>query len=119
MMPFTTPAVAPPRAVGMSSFAIQDGAGGALTVSVAVPDLPPPVAVMVVVPAATPVAMPALVIVAAAVLDDCQENVVATSVCPCAFLAVAVNVCVAPTVTLGLEGDRVTVATLVLSTPGS
>jgi len=66
----------------MSVFVVHDGAGAAFTVSVAVPDLPPPVAVIVVVPAATPVATPALVIVAVAVLDDCHENVVAVRVLP-------------------------------------
>jgi hypothetical protein len=73
---------------------------------------------MVVVPAATPVATPPIVIVAYAVLDDCHENVVPASVLPSEFLAVAVNVCVAATLMLGEVGETVTVATVVLSTPG-
>jgi hypothetical protein len=102
----------------MSSFAVHDGVTGALTVSVVVPVFPPPVAVIVVVPAARPVATPAPDIVAVEVLDDCQVNVVDARVLPCAFFAVATNVCVAPTVMVGLDGVTVTLATLVLSTTG-
>ncbi len=44
----------------------------AVTVKAAVPWWPEKVAVIVLMPAATPVARPVVLIVAAAVLDDCQ-----------------------------------------------
>ena len=48
---------------------------GFVTVRLAVPDTLPEVAVMFTAPGATPVARPAAVIVAAALLDDCQVAV--------------------------------------------
>jgi hypothetical protein len=76
--------------------------------------------VIVVVPAATPVATPPLdVMVAVDVLDELQLNVAEDNAVPSAFLAVAVNVCVAPTVIVSVLGETVTVATVTSSPPGS
>ena len=56
--------------------AIEDSVTAAVTVRVAVPDLPLKAAVMVAVPAATAVARPLLVIVALVVLDEVQVTCV-------------------------------------------
>src|SRR6266568_890698 len=81
----------------------------AVTVSVVLPETPPKVAVIVVVPAATDVARPcdppALLIVATAVLDELQVTWVVRS---CVVLSlkvpVAVNCCVVPFAMLGFVG---------------
>jgi hypothetical protein len=58
------------------------------------------------------------VIVAVLVADDVQVNVAEVSVLPWRLVAVAVKVCVAPTLMLGALGDTTTAATLVLSMAG-
>ncbi len=68
----------------------------AVTVSVAAPDILPDVALMVVVPAATPEAKPlepaALLIVATAVVDELQvTDAVSTCVVPSEYVPVAAN----------------------------
>src|SRR5712692_11651405 len=81
----------------------------AVTVSVVLPETPPKVAVIVVVPAATDVARPfdplALLIVATPGLDELQVTWVVRS---CFVLSlkipVAVNCCVSPSGRLGLAG---------------
>src|SRR5260370_20111173 len=78
----------------------------AVTVSVVLPETPPKVAVIVVVPAATDVAKPceppALLIVATAVLDELQvTSVVRPCVVKSVYVPVAVKCCVVPFVTVG------------------
>lgn len=73
---------------------------GPVTVIGDLPDAPLSEAVMEVEPAATPVARPVASIVATAVLAEVQVAVAVTSaVEPSGFFSVAVNCCVAPTVT--------------------
>lgn len=73
---------------------------GTVTVIGDLPDAPFSEAVMEVEPAATPVARPAELIVATAVLAEAQVAVAVTSaVVPSGFFTVAVNCCVAPTMT--------------------
>src|SRR5262249_49597519 len=82
-----------------------------VTVSVVDPEMPPEVAVIVDVPAETPVARPcepaALLMVATPVIDELQvEVVVIFCVLPSLKCPVAVNCCVAPTAMLTV-GDTV------------
>src|SRR5207247_9688111 len=96
-------------------------------VSVVLPETPPKVAVIVVVPAATDVARPcdppALLIVATAVLDELQATWVVRS---CVVLSlkvpVAVNCCFVPFAMLGFVGvtaivDRVAAVTVSVVLP--
>src|SRR5579859_7619029 len=77
----------------------------AVTVSVAVPVTPLTVAVIGVVPAATPVARPAALTVATVGFALAQIAVaVMLAVVPSLYVAVAVNCCVAPTWTLAVTG---------------
>jgi len=70
---------------------------GAVTVRLVEPPIPPEVAWIVVLPAATPVAKPALVIVATAVFDEVQvTELVRFAVLPSLKTPVAVNCCVKP-----------------------
>ena len=74
-------------------------------VRVAVPGWPLKAAVMVAVPAATPVARPLLTIVAVAVLDELQVTCVVISwVVDSEYVPVAVNCWVAPTTILTVAG---------------
>jgi hypothetical protein len=87
----------------------QTPAGGGVTVSVAVPDTLPEVAVMVLEPTAAAVAFPlvpdVLLIVATAVFDELQvTDVVRTCVVLFEYVPVAVNCCVVPLAMLGLDG---------------
>ena len=85
--------------------------GPAVTVSVAVPDIPSLVAVIVVLPTPEPVATPDADTVATAVLLDVQVTVRPVSVVPFASFNVAVNVDVEPLATVAVVGATVTVAT--------
>ena len=77
----------------------------AVTVRVAVPDIPPKAAVMVVVPAATAVAMPLLLIVATPVLDEFQVTcAVISRLVPSEYVQVAVSCWVLPTTLLAVAG---------------
>jgi hypothetical protein len=85
--------------------AIEDNVTAAVTVRVAVPDLPLKAAVMVAVPAALAVARPLLTIVATVVLDEDQVTwVVISRVDESEYVPVAVNCWVVPTALLGLAG---------------
>jgi len=78
-----------------------------VTVKVVDPLIEPEVAVMVVDAAATPVASPLLVMVAAAGFDELQvAELVRLLVVPLEYVPVAVNCCMPPTGTDGLEGVR-------------
>lgn len=85
--------------------------GGAFTVTLAVPDLPELVAVMVAEPAATPVTTPLELTVAVAELLVDQVIVWPVITLPFWSFTVAAKVTVAPTVTEGLDGLTVTVVT--------
>src|SRR5437773_5282149 len=99
----------------------------AVTVSVVLPETPPSVAVIVVVPAATDVARPcdppALLIVATAVLDELQVTwLVRSCVVQSLKVPVAVNCCVVPFAMLGSVGvtsivDRVAAVTVSVVLP--
>jgi hypothetical protein len=86
-------------------FVTNAGADTVVTVSVVVPEMLPDVAIMVDVPAATPVASPVFDIVALLAFDELH---VAEPVIFCVVLSeyvpVAVNCCVALVVMLGLAG---------------
>src|SRR5262245_11359370 len=77
------------------------GGGGAGTVIVALPILPPADALIVAVPAAMPVTSPDVETATTALFDELQLNVVAE---PGGF-AVAVSCTVDPTSTVALEGE--------------
>ena len=80
----------------------------AVTLRVAVPDLPLKVAVMVAEPAALAVAKPLLTIVAVVVLDELQVTwVVIGELEPSEYVPVAVNCWVAPTIMLAVAGATV------------
>ena len=95
--------------------------GTGLTVSVAVPDFPSLVAVIVVVPTPTAVARPDEFTVAAAGLLDVQANVRPVTVFPCASLAVAVNCFVCVTRIVAVAGataiDAIGVNTVIADVP--
>jgi hypothetical protein len=79
-----------------------------VTVKVVDPLIEPEVAVRVVDPAATPVASPLVVMVAAAGFDELQvAELVRLPVVPFEYVPVAVNCCMPPTGTDGLEGVTV------------
>ena len=81
---------------------------GAVTVSPVEPLIPPEVAWIVVLPAATPVANPPLVIVAAAVFVEVQvAALVRFKVLVSLYVPVAVNCCVAPLAIEALAGVTV------------
>lgn len=89
---------------------VMDTSTGAMTVKVVLPDVPPKVAVIVVLPAPTEVASPcvpaALLIVATAVAeDDHVERPVRSSVEPSEYMPVAVNACVLPVTIEGAMGE--------------
>ena len=78
-----------------------------VTVRVAVPDLPPKAAVMVVEPALTPVARPLMLTVATPVLDELQVACVVISwLVPSDNTPRAENCLVAPLGMLGSEGVK-------------
>lgn len=87
------------------------GGGGVGTVTVAVPDFPSLVAVMLAVPAATPVTTPDVVTVAMCVSDDDHATTRPESALPFASSVAAVNVADAPIATWELAGVTTTVAT--------
>ena len=77
----------------------------AVTVSAAVPFTPLKAAVTMVDPATTPDAIPAALIVAAAVLELVHAAVDVTfAVEPSVYVAIAVNCCVAPAAMLAVAG---------------
>lgn len=96
---------------------VEDGAtvteptGTFATMIVPVPDFPSLVAVIVVVPADTPVTTPVVEIVAIAVELELHVTERPVSVLPTASLVMAVNVCVPATITFAESGLTVTVAT--------
>lgn len=80
------------------------GAVGAFTTTVDVPALPPLVAVIVAVPPATPVTMPAVVTVATLALDVPHVIVRPVSTLPAESLSVALNCTFAPTASVSFLG---------------
>jgi len=88
------------------------GGGACVTVSDAVPDFPAHVAVIVAVPADTPLATPFAFTVATerALLDHVTLWPVITE--PWASFTVAVRATVAPVCTVGVAGETLTVATV-------
>jgi hypothetical protein len=103
--------------------AIEDRVAAAVTVKVAVPDLPLKVAVMVAVPAALAVARPLLATVAVAVLDELQVTcVVIVWVVESEYVPVAVNCWVVPATLVAVAGvtaieDRVAAVTVRAAVP--
>ena len=94
---------------GVTAIEASVGGGGttAVTVRAAVPLTPLREAVIVAVPAATPVARPAAFTVAVATLELVQVAVDVTFAVELSlYVAVAVNCCVAPAERLGAEGVR-------------
>ena len=85
--------------------------GTGLTVSVAVPDLPSLVAVIVAVPTVFAVASPVASTVATLVLLEPHVTSLPVSVFPCASFVVAVNCLVCVTRTVAVGGATVTDAT--------
>jgi hypothetical protein len=85
--------------------------GPGVTVTVAVPLLPPALAVMVAGPARAPVTTPELDTVATPVLLEVHVTVYPSTLCHLASFTVAVNVVVDPDATLLVAGDTVIVAT--------
>jgi hypothetical protein len=90
--------------------------GPGVTFKVPLPDCPSLVAVMLAEPTTNPVATPAAVTVATAVLLDAQVTVRPVSKVPFASLRVAVKFEVDPLWTLALAGETVTVATGAMET---
>lgn len=84
---------------------------GVATVTVALPDCPSLVAVIVAVPADTPVTTPALVTVATAVWLLDQDTTLPLNALPAASLVTAVSCVVWPIVTEAVDGETVTLAT--------
>jgi hypothetical protein len=81
----------------------METSGTTVTVSVVVPVILPELAVMVLVPAATPVARPEVLMVAT---DGVADNQLAATalVLPSLYVPVALNCCVLPTTMDGLAG---------------
>jgi len=97
--------VLPAGTLGRSGVTDTEDNVAVVTVRVAVPDLVPEVAVMVVVPAPTAVARPLLLTVATAALDELQvTTVVISRLVPSENMPAAANCEVAPAGVLGLEG---------------
>jgi hypothetical protein len=97
--------VVPTAILGFVGVTEMDWRVAVLTVRVVVPVLPPDVAVMVVVPAASPDALPTLSMVAVAMLDELQTTCVVKSwVLASEKVPVAVNCWVVPLAMLGLVG---------------
>ncbi len=89
--------VVPRAMLGVAGVTAMDASVALVTVKVAVPDMSPEVAVMVVVPAATDAARPALLIVATAVSDELHvADAVKSCVVLSEYVPVAVNCCVVP-----------------------
>jgi hypothetical protein len=86
-------------------------ATGSDTVIALDPDLPSLVAVMVALPAATPVTTPLLETEAMVWSDDDHDTVRPDSAFPAASLTVAVRVCVPPSCNEAVGGSTLTVAT--------
>jgi hypothetical protein len=90
---------------GVTAMDVITGGGAAVTVSIVVPLIAPSVAVIVVDPAATAVASPAALMVAAAVEELAQvTEAVRFEVVPSLYVPVAVNCCVAPAAMDGEAG---------------
>jgi hypothetical protein len=87
------------------------GGGGAVTVTAAEPWIPSLVAVMVALPAATPVTTPFADTVAAPVFEELQLTVRPVSVAPLASRVVAESCTVLPATTVAVVGATATLAT--------
>jgi hypothetical protein len=85
--------------------------GGVCTVIVAEPTMPSTVALIVTVPADTPVTTPVEFTVATLALSVAQLTVRPVSACPAESRTVTVNCCVEPVSTLAFAGATLTVAT--------
>ncbi len=97
--------MAPVEINGLEGVTAIETSAGAVTVKMADPLIVPEVAVMVEVPAATEVANPAALMVAALVAEEVQvTELVILAVVPLAYVPVAVNCCVFPAGTDGLTG---------------
>jgi hypothetical protein len=114
------------KLVADGGLTVMETTWGVVMVSVAVPDLPELVAVMVVVPAGAPageVARPVALMVASAVVPDVHvvwAELVMSWVVPLLYVPVAVNCCVCPATMVGAPGvtameTNVTVAGLTVS----
>src|SRR6266498_1194571 len=105
--PLSATSVAPAGSCGQAPL----GGGSAVTVRVAVPRCPSAVAVIVAVPATSPVVSPLPDTVATVGLLELQPTVRPASTLPVASRSVAVNCCVPSAPTLALAGLTVTEAT--------
>jgi hypothetical protein len=91
--------------VGAVGVTAMDFSVGAVTVKVVVPETPAEVAVMVVEPAAAPVARPAALIAAVAGVDDVHVTEEEISLLePSEYIPAAENWVVSPATTLGSDG---------------
>ena len=92
----------------VEGFTTMDRRLAIVTVAVVAPTIVPDVAVMLEVPAETPVTSPAVLTVATAVSDDAQvAELVMIFVLPSLYVPVAAICCVLPAVTDGVEGVTV------------
>jgi len=97
--------VLPTGTLGLSGVTAIEDKAAAFTVRIVFPEILPEAAVMVVLPAATPVARPLLLIVATDALDELQVTwVVISWLVPSENAPEAANCLVAPSGTLGLAG---------------
>ena len=97
--------VRPATTVGVAGVTAIETSVGPVTVRVAVPLTEPEVAVMVVEPMETPIAKPALEILATPGLELVQvTELVRSAVVESLYVPVAVNCCVTPTATEGVAG---------------
>ena len=90
---------------GVAGVTAMDTTVGAVTVNAVDPEIPPEVAVIVAVPAATAVASPAELMVTTVAEDEDQLTVEIAAVWPSLYVPVAVNCCVAPCDAFGLAGE--------------
>ncbi len=113
----------PTGMLGLTGVTARESRVAEFTVRIALPEMLPEVAVMVVVPTETAVARPLLSIVATAGLDEVQVTCMVISLfVPLLYVPVAANCCRAPTGILGLTGvmikeDRVAGITVRIVVP--
>ena len=113
----------PTGMLGLGGATARESRVAEFTVRVALPEILPDVAVMVVVPMETAKASPALSIVATDGLDELQVTCVVKSfLVPLEYVPMAINCCIAPTGILGLTGitameDRVAAFTVRVVVP--
>jgi hypothetical protein len=103
--------VAPLETLVVAGATVTVATGARVTVTVADPDFPSLVAVMVAVPGVTPVTTPVLETVAIAVALDAHVTTRLVTTVPLTSLTTAVSVVVPRTTTVGFAGDTVTLPT--------